>query len=75
MSAAIRIRDVALADRDAWFGFWAGYHAFDRTTVAPNISERTWQRMLDSNAPVFARVAGLGRKPGQRVGVPMSRAR
>ncbi|WP_321934650.1 GNAT family N-acetyltransferase [Paraburkholderia sp. J8-2] len=57
MSAAILIRDVAPADRDAWFHLWAGYNAFYATRVAPHISERTWQRMLDANAPLFARVA------------------
>lgn len=65
MSGAILIRDVALADRDAWFHLWAGYNAFYETSVAPRISERTWQRMLDANAPLFARVAEVdGRLAG-----------
>ncbi|WP_233887442.1 GNAT family N-acetyltransferase [Paraburkholderia flagellata] len=57
MSGAILIRDVTPADRDAWFHLWAGYNAFYETNVAPHISERTWQRVLDANSPVFARVA------------------
>ncbi|MEM5315430.1 GNAT family N-acetyltransferase [Paraburkholderia sp. JHI869] len=57
MSGAILIRDVASADRDAWFPLWAGYNAFYETNVEPHISERTWQRMLDASAPVFGRVA------------------
>ena len=51
MPPAILIRAVAPADREAWFHLWAGYNAFYESTVAPHISERTWQRMLDANEP------------------------
>ena len=57
MTGAVLIRDVAPSDRDAWFRLWAGYNAFYETEVAPQISERTWQRLLDSQAPLIGRVA------------------
>ncbi|SDB91799.1 GNAT family N-acetyltransferase [Paraburkholderia lycopersici] len=57
MSGALLIRDVTPADRDAWFRLWAAYNAFYEASVAPQVSERTWQRMLDENAPLFGRVA------------------
>jgi GNAT superfamily N-acetyltransferase len=57
MTGAVLIRDVAPSDRDAWFRLWAGYNAFYETEVAAAVSERTWQRMLDANAPLFGRVA------------------
>lgn len=65
MPRPILIRDVAAADRDAWFSLWAGYNAFYASTISPHISERTWQRMLDPNVPLFGRVAELeGRVAG-----------
>ncbi|CAG9256974.1 Acetyltransferase (GNAT) family protein [Paraburkholderia unamae] len=65
MSDAIVIRDVAAADRDAWFRLWAGYNAFYEADVAPHISERTWQRMLDATVPLFGRIAEVeGRVAG-----------
>jgi GNAT superfamily N-acetyltransferase len=65
MTGAVLIRDIAPSDRDAWFRLWAGYNAFYETEVAPAVSERTWQRMLDANAPLFGRVAEVeGRVAG-----------
>jgi GNAT superfamily N-acetyltransferase len=65
MADAMFIRDIAPADRDAWFRLWAGYNAFYETAVAPQISERTWQRMLDRDVPLFGRVAEVeGRVAG-----------
>jgi GNAT superfamily N-acetyltransferase len=65
MTGAVLIRDVAPSDRDAWFRLWAGYNAFYETEVAAAVSERTWQRMLDANVPLFGRVAEVeGRVAG-----------
>jgi GNAT superfamily N-acetyltransferase len=65
MADAVLIRDVAPADRDAWFRLWTGYNAFYETEVEPSISERTWQRMLDANVPLIGRVAEIeGRVAG-----------
>ena len=54
MPEQIVIRDIVQADRAAWFRLWAGYNAFYETEVAPQISERTWQRLLDDDAVVAA---------------------
>ncbi len=54
---ALTVRDIAAADRADWFRLWAGYNAFYETEVAPQISERTWARLLDPQAPLIGRVA------------------
>jgi len=65
MAGTILIRDIASADRDAWFGLWAGYNAFYEASVPPSVSERTWQRMLDADVPLFGRIAEVdGRVAG-----------
>lgn len=51
------IREIAPADREAWFALWAGYNAFYETEVAPAITERTWARLFDANVPLFGRIA------------------
>jgi GNAT superfamily N-acetyltransferase len=65
MSGEVLIRDVAPSDRDAWSHLWAGYNAFYETEVAPAVSERTWQRMLDTSVPLVGRLAEVeGRVAG-----------
>lgn len=65
MTGTVLIRDIAAADREAWFRLWAGYNAFYETSVAPHTTERTWQRMLDANVPFFGRIAEVeGRAAG-----------
>jgi GNAT superfamily N-acetyltransferase len=59
MPEPIVIRDLAPADREAWFRLWAGYNAFYETEVAPQISERTWQRLIAADVPLLGRVAVL----------------
>ncbi|MBN3856286.1 GNAT family N-acetyltransferase [Paraburkholderia sp. Ac-20340] len=53
------IRNIEPADRADWFRLWAGYNAFYETEVAPQISERTWQRLIDADVPLLGRVAVL----------------
>lgn len=55
----IVIRDIAPADRADWFRLWAGYNAFYEAEVAPPISERTWQRLLDPGSNLFGRIAEI----------------
>jgi GNAT superfamily N-acetyltransferase len=69
MPEALVIRDIVHADRTAWFRLWAGYNAFYETEVAPQISERTWQRLLDADAALFGRIAEIG---GAVVGFSLS---
>ena len=51
------IRDPLPADEAAWRELWSGYNAFYQTSVPEAVTARTWQRMLDSAAPVFGRLA------------------
>ena len=61
MTAALTIRPISEADRDAWEPLWAGYNAFyDRagaTALAPAITQALWTRFFDPDEPVFALVA------------------
>lgn len=61
MNPPIRVRAVQQSDLDAWLPLWDGYNAFygrqGTTALAPEITHTTWQRFLDPDEPVFARVA------------------
>jgi GNAT superfamily N-acetyltransferase len=51
------IRDPLAADEAAWRELWSGYNAFYQTSVPEAVTARTWQRILDTAASVFGRVA------------------
>ena len=51
------IRDLTLADRTRWEELWAGYIAFYESSVAPEVTETTFRRLLDPAEPMFAFVA------------------
>ncbi|MDP1737670.1 MAG: GNAT family N-acetyltransferase [Caulobacter sp.] len=57
MAFAGTIRPLAPSDRAAWDGLWAGYLTFYESSVAPEVSEATWTRLLDPATPMFALVA------------------
>jgi GNAT superfamily N-acetyltransferase len=62
MSArATIIRDPVAADEAAWRQLWAGYTAFYQTSVPNSVTARTWQRILDPEAPIFGRLAVFNR--------------
>ncbi|MFZ5668985.1 MAG: GNAT family N-acetyltransferase [Pseudomonadota bacterium] len=52
-----KVRPLAPSDRAAWARLWAGYLAFYESSVAPEVDEATWTRLLDPAAPMFALVA------------------
>lgn len=54
---AIILRDALVGDEAAWRGLWAGYNAFYAATVPPEVTARTWARILDPAAPLFCRLA------------------
>jgi len=56
-AAPVTIRDLALSDRASWDPLWAGYLAFYDTKLDANVTDTTWARLLDPNAPLFALVA------------------
>ena len=43
---AVRIRALAAKDKAAWLPLFKGYIAFYKATVADDIIEATWQRMM-----------------------------
>lgn len=51
------VRDLAAADRAQWQTLWDGYIAFYESHVAPEVSDVTFARLLDSNEPMFCLVA------------------
>lgn len=64
----LAIRDAAPADEGAWRALWAGYLAFYRVTLAPEITTHTWGRMMDPTGTLKARLACLD---GRVVGFAM----
>ncbi|MFT3972021.1 MAG: GNAT family N-acetyltransferase [Amaricoccus sp.] len=51
------VRDVTAADEPAWRRLWDGYLAFYETALAPEITSRTWARLIDPASPLFGRLA------------------
>jgi len=45
----VTIRPINAGDRAAWNPLWAGYLAFYETTVAPEVTERTWTRLTNAD--------------------------
>lgn len=58
------IRALCASDRPRWNDLWRGYLDFYRYDLAPEITELTWQRLLDPAHPF----QGLGAvDPGERI--------
>lgn len=57
---AVDIRPVTAADHNAWLPLWKAYQAFYNTTIADEVTQTTWQRMLDSAEPMNAALAWKG---------------
>jgi GNAT superfamily N-acetyltransferase len=56
-STSPTIRPIQAADRAAWEPLWAGYLKFYRHTLEPEITERTFQRLVDQADGMAALVA------------------
>lgn len=65
MTKSIRIRPFAAADRGAWDAMWAGYLAFYKTSLAPDVSADTWSRFL---APVPNHIGLIAEAEGMPLG-------
>ena len=50
----ILIRPLDAADRDQWEPLWQGCLTFYKSTVAPEVTETTWRRLLDPSEPMLA---------------------
>lgn len=53
----IVVRAVEAADRPAWDRLWAGYLAFYRHDLPPEVTERTWAQLLDPAGALHGLVA------------------
>ena len=65
----ITIRDLAPGDRAQWDPLWQGYLEFYQTKLADEVTELTFQRLLDPAEPMFALVAV---RDGELIGVVQS---
>ena len=69
MSDVIKIREAKRSDEVDWHSLRAGYNAFYETNVSPDITRRTWERILDPSSAIFARIAESG---GDAIGFSLS---
>ena len=60
------IRPLTVADRQAWSPLWAGYLEFYQATIADEVSELTFARLLDAAEPMFCLVA---EEDGRLIGI------
>ncbi len=56
------IRDAAPSDRAEWLRLWNDYLAFYEVDLAADVTEYTWERILDPASRVSMRVAMLGER-------------
>lgn len=65
------IRDARASDEAEWRRLWQGYLAFYEVDVAPEVTDKTWRRILDPASPLSMRVAGReGRLAGFAIHMP-----
>ena len=55
------IRDARPSDEAEWRGLWAGYLAFYKVDLPPEVTANTWRRIMDPASPVGMRVADRDR--------------
>lgn len=61
------IRPLTSADRAAWNPLWQGYLDFYKTELTPDITETTWNRLLDPAEDMFCLVAE--NEDGEMIGI------
>lgn len=59
----LTIRDARPADRADWLRLWQDYLAFYGVELADDVTEHTWERIIDPGSRVSMRLALLGDKP------------
>ncbi|MDO5621977.1 MAG: GNAT family N-acetyltransferase [Paracoccus sp. (in: a-proteobacteria)] len=57
------IRDARPADEAAWRQLWAGYTAFYKTDVPPEVTAHTWARILDPASALSCRIIEINGTP------------
>lgn len=53
------VRDLSPQDEVRWRGLWAGYLEFYKTELSADVTDATWDRLLDDTSTMFAMVAEL----------------
>ncbi len=53
MSQDFSLRTLVAADRPQWDKLWRGYLTFYETDLPDEVSEATWRRLLDPEAPIL----------------------
>lgn len=56
----VSIRPLAPADRAQWLVLWNGYLEFYEASLSPEITDLTWTRILDPEAPIHGLCADNG---------------
>lgn len=59
----IEIRPFTAGDRDAWQPLWQVYLTFYQSSLPPEVTETTWDRLLDPAEPMHGLAAVLDGKP------------
>ena len=62
----VTIRPAGAHDRAAWNPLWQGYLTFYKHSLPDDVTELTWQRLLDDNPNMFCIIAAD--KDGKAVG-------
>ena len=53
----LTIRAARPSDEKSWRDLWSGYCNFYGTVLAPEVTDRTWQRVLDPESAVMCLIA------------------
>lgn len=55
----LTIRDATSSDRDDWLRLWKAYLAFYKVDLQDDVTDHTWQRLLDPASRLSMRLAVL----------------
>lgn len=62
MTQHVQIKPAIAADHDQWLPLWQAYLTFYNTELPAEVSESTWQRLLDPAEPTQLAIAWQGDK-------------
>ncbi|VFS72836.1 Uncharacterised protein [Raoultella terrigena] len=60
----INIRELQPQDKLQWLGLWEGYTCFYGSPQPDDVTQYTWQRLLDGASPVIGRAAVVDGRGG-----------
>ena len=67
MSLRWRVRAVEAADETGWRRLWKGYCDFYEVSIATDVTDALWRRILDGGAGIHAVVAESGPKEDRQL--------